>query len=132
MVLTSAVQDALEAGVGREAVREAAEALVVMLAPMAPFLAEELWREALGRDRSVHTARWPSFDAGLAAEDRVTLVVQVDGKVRDRMEVLADASEDECRELALASDRVRRALDGRSVGRVVVRPPRLVNVVTAS
>jgi leucyl-tRNA synthetase len=132
MVLTNAVQDALEAGVGGGAVREAAVALVVMLAPMAPFLAEELWREPLGHHRSVHMARWPSFDERLAAEERVTLVVQVDGKVRDRIEVPAEASEEECRDLALASDRVRRALDGRSVGRVVVRPPRLVNVVTAA
>jgi leucyl-tRNA synthetase len=132
MVLTNAVQDALEAGVGGGAVREATEALVVMLAPMAPFLAEELWREPLGHHRSVHMARWPSFDERLAAEERVTLVVQVDGKVRDRIEVPAEASEEECRDLALASDRVRRALDGRSVGRVVVRPPRLVNVVTAA
>jgi leucyl-tRNA synthetase len=132
MVLTNVVQDSLEAGVDGGAAREATEALVVMLAPMAPFLAEELWREVLGHDRSVHVASWPSFDEGLAAVERVTLVVQVDGKVRDRIEVPADASEEQCRDLALASERVRRALDGRSVGRVVVRPPKLVNVVTAA
>jgi leucyl-tRNA synthetase len=74
---------------------------------------------------------WPSFDEALAAEDRVVLVVQVDGKVRDRIEVDASASEDECRRLALASARVAQALDGREVQRVIVRPPRLVNLVTA-
>jgi leucyl-tRNA synthetase len=67
----------------------------------------------------------------LAREERVTLVVQVDGKVRDRIEVEADAGDDACREVALGSEKVRRALDGRDVGTVIVRAPRLVNLVTA-
>jgi leucyl-tRNA synthetase len=129
MVLTNEIRAALDAGGGA---RGAAEALSVMLAPLAPFLAEELWREVLGNDRTVHAAAWPSFDADLARQDRVTLVVQVDGKVRDRIEVDAGASEDQCRESALASANARRAIDGRPVAKVVVRPPRLVNIVTGA
>ncbi|HLB61357.1 MAG TPA: leucine--tRNA ligase [Actinomycetota bacterium] len=128
MVLSNEMRSALEAGGGA---REAAELLGLMLAPFAPFLAEELWREALGRPESVHAAAWPLFDPGLAREETVTLVVQVDGKVRDRIEVEVDASEDRCRELAMASGGLRRALADRPVARVIVRAPRLVNVVTS-
>jgi leucyl-tRNA synthetase len=102
-----------------------------MLAPMAPFITEELWHAALGEQESVHRQRWPEFDAELAREDQVVLVIQVDGKVRDRVTVPADASEEECVRLARESERVRRTLDGRSIARVVARPPRLVNLVTA-
>jgi leucyl-tRNA synthetase len=128
MVLTNEIRSALDDG---GAARGAAEALTLMLAPLAPFLAEELWREPLGHGTSVHTAAWPSFDPSLTKEERVTLVVQVDGKVRDRIDMAAAASEDDVREAALASENARRAIDGRDIARVVVRPPRLVNVVTA-
>jgi leucyl-tRNA synthetase len=127
-VLTNGMRSALDAGDGA---REAATALVVMLAPLAPFATEELWREVLGNATSVHLASWPSFDEALARDETVTLVVQVDGKVRDRIEVAAGADEETCRELALASEKARRALDGREIDTVIVRPPRLVNLVTA-
>jgi leucyl-tRNA synthetase len=128
MVLTNQIRSVLDTGAGA---REASVALVQMLAPMAPFVAEELWREVIGIDSSVHVSSWPVHDPSLAAEESVTLVVQVDGKVRDRIEVEADASEDRCRDLALASERARRAIDGREVRDVIVRAPRLVNLVTA-
>jgi leucyl-tRNA synthetase len=128
MVLTNHVRSALDAGAGA---RGASVALVQMLAPMAPFIAEELWREVLGNDSSVHFSSWPVHDPSLAAEESVTLVVQVDGKVRDRIEVEADASADRCRDLALASEKAMRAIDGREVRDVIVRAPRLVNLVTA-
>jgi leucyl-tRNA synthetase len=127
-VLTHAIRTAVDAGEGG---RDAATALVLMLAPLAPFAAEELWREVLGNRESVHTASWPAFDEELARQERVTLVVQVDGKVRDRIEVPSDASEERCRELALASQNAVRAIGDREVRAVVVRPPRLVNLVTA-
>jgi leucyl-tRNA synthetase len=131
MVLTNDLVKAVDAlGELGADVREAAESLVLLLAPMAPHLAEELWREVLGHDSSVHRSAWPTFDADLSREDDATLIVQVDGKVRDRITVPAGATEDECRELALGSERVRRFLDGAEPAAVVVRPPRLVNVVT--
>ena len=127
-VLTNGMRSALDAGDGA---REAASALTQLLAPLAPFAAEELWREVLGNGSSVHTSAWPTFDDALARQERVTLVVQVDGKVRDRIDVDSDAGEEACRELALASDKARHALDGREIARVIVRAPRLVNLVTA-
>ena len=127
-VLSNEMRATLDAGGGA---REASTALVLLLAPLAPFIAEELWREVLGNEASVHTSPWPAFDEELAREERVTLVVQVDGKVRDRIEVAPDAGEEDCRELALASEKVARSIDGREVRQVIVRPPRLVNVVTA-
>jgi len=127
MVLTNEIRSAIDAGAGA---REASTALVQMIAPMAPFIAEELWRETLGNESSVHMSSWPAFDAALAAEDSVVLVVQVDGHVRDRIDVSPDASEEQCRELALASERALKAVDGHEIRRVIVRAPRLVNLVT--
>ena len=91
MVLTNEMRTALDAGHGARSARRAA--LAQMLAPLAPFAAEELWREALGNDDSVHRSSWPAFDPALAADELVTLVVQVDGKVRDKLEVAAGISE---------------------------------------
>jgi leucyl-tRNA synthetase len=127
MELTNEIRSALDRG---EPVREAVTALVVMAAPMAPFMTEELWREVLGGEGSVHQQRWPEADPELSREETVTLVVQVDGKVRDRFEVATDVSEEECVRLARGSERARRALGDREVARVVARPPRLVNLVT--
>jgi leucyl-tRNA synthetase len=127
MELTNEIRTALEAG---QPAREAATALVLMVAPMAPFIAEELWQSVLGGKGSVHRQLWPSFDPELVREETVTLVVQVDGKVRDRIEVPADASEEVCVRLAQESERARRALGDRQVTRVIARPPRLVNLVT--
>ncbi len=128
MILTNAMRAALDAG---EDARAAAGLLVQMLAPLAPFIAEELWREVLGNPASVHLRPWPSFDPELAREERVTLIVQVDGRVRDRVEVDADAGADACREAALTSENARKAIGDRRVVREVVRPPKLVNLVTA-
>ena len=92
-----------------------------MLAPLAPFAAEELWREVLGEGSSVHVSSWPAFDAALAAEDTVTMVVQVNGKVRDRIEVAAGIDEGEALSLARALG-VGGARDRRRPGRQGDRP----------
>jgi leucyl-tRNA synthetase len=126
-VLTNEMRAALDAGGGALG---AARALVQMLAPFAPFAAEELWRVDLGEPASVHTSPWPSFDPALTVEDTVTMVFQVDGKLRDKAEVPADIDEDGALELARASRKVQAAIDGREVVKEVVRAPKLVNVVT--
>jgi leucyl-tRNA synthetase len=126
MELTNEIRKTLGGGGGA---REAARALVLMAAPIAPFIAEELWHVPLGEEASVHLQRWPAFDPDLAAEETVTLVVQVDGKVRDTLEVSPDITEEEAERLARESEKARRALGGRDVTRVVARPPRLVNLV---
>jgi leucyl-tRNA synthetase len=110
--------------------REVAEALVLMVAPLAPHVAEEMWAR-LGHTSSLAYEPFPVADPALLAVASVTCVLQVAGKVRDRIEVPPDASEDDLRERALASEAVTRALDGRAVRTVVVRAPRLVNVVPA-
>ena len=110
--------------------REVAEPLVLMLAPLAPHVAEELWSR-LGHEGSLAHEPFPVADPALLVEETVTCVVQVAGKVRDRLEVPADIAEGELRERALATAGVQRALDGRGVRTVVVRAPRLVNVVPA-
>jgi leucyl-tRNA synthetase len=127
MELTNEMRRTLDAGGGA---RDAARLLVVMLAPLAPHVADELWRERLGNGSSVHLEAWPHFDPDLARAQTVVLVVQVDGKVRDRIEVPANADDESCRQTALASERVRRALGDREVARTIVRAPRLVNLVT--
>ena len=106
---------------------EACDALLLLLAPMAPHVTAELWERRHG-DR-VHAQPWPEHDPSLAAAETVTMVVQVNGKVRDRIDVDASIDEDRARELALASPRVVDALGGEPPSRVVVRAPRLVNVV---
>jgi leucyl-tRNA synthetase len=110
--------------------REVAEAMVLMVAPLAPHLAEELWSR-LGHEQTLTFEPFPTADPELLAVASVTCVLQVAGKVRDRIEVSPEVSEDELREQALASEAVQRALDGRGVRTVVVRAPRLVNVVPA-
>jgi leucyl-tRNA synthetase len=130
MELVSAARRAVDTGPGAEdpAVREAAEALAVMLSLFAPYTAEECW-EMLGHAPSVARAGWPETDPALLVQEAVTCVVQVDGKVRDRLEVPVGIGEDELRELALAAPGVERALSGRAVRNVIVRAPRLVNIV---
>ncbi|MFL6115007.1 MAG: leucine--tRNA ligase, partial [Catenulispora sp.] len=108
--------------------RPAAETLVVLSAPFAPHIAEELWSRLGHRDTVAH-APYPVADPAYLVDETVTCVVQVAGKVKDRLEVPPAIAEDALRELALASDGVQRALEGRGVRMVIVRAPKLVNVV---
>jgi len=107
---------------------EAIESLLLLLAPSCPHIAEELWART-GRPYSVHQQRWPTWSEELAAEEVITLVVQVNGKVRDRLEVPVDISAEKARELALDSEGAQRHLEGLEVERVIYVPGRLVNIV---
>ncbi|HEU4369720.1 MAG TPA: leucine--tRNA ligase [Methylomirabilota bacterium] len=111
--------------------REAVETLLLLLGPFCPHVTEELW-ERLGHAESLFTQRWPEADPAALARDEVTVVLQVDGKVRGRLVVEVDAAEGRVQDLALADERIRPWLRGRAVDRVVVVPNRLVNVVTRS
>jgi leucyl-tRNA synthetase len=130
MELAGAARRTIDSGPGAAdpAVREAAETLTVLLSLFAPYTAEECW-ELLGHQPSVAMAGWPAADPELLVRDLVTCVVQVSGKVRDRLEVPPGIGEDELRALALAAPGVRRSLAGRGVRAVIVRPPKLVNIV---
>jgi leucyl-tRNA synthetase len=112
--------------------RDGVQALAVMLGCYAPYTAEEVWSR-LGHDvdsgDSVHDSTWPTADPALLVDDAVTCVVQVAGKVRDKLEVAPDISEDDLRALALASPKVVDLLAGKEPRTVIVRAPKLVNVV---
>ena len=113
---------------GTSAWEEAKDIYVRMLAPIAPHIAEELW-QSLGREGTVHLQPWPEVDEKAARDEFITLVVQVNGKLRDRVAVSAGIDEDEARERALAAEGARRFLEGKSVRKVIVVPGRLVNIV---
>jgi leucyl-tRNA synthetase len=106
----------------------AIDTLLVLLAPLVPHITEELWH-ARGHSESVHVQPWPAFDPALIVEDVVTIVVQVNGKLRDRLELAPDTTEAQVRALALASPKVQSALDGRPAKKVVYVPGRLANIV---
>jgi leucyl-tRNA synthetase len=108
--------------------REAAETLVLLTAPVAPHIAEELW-ERLGHERSLAHHPFPEANAEFLVDETVIAVVQIQGKVRARLEVSPSIDEAELTALALADPAVIRALDGREVRRVIARPPTLINLV---
>ena len=132
MELVNATRKAIDSGPGGAdpAVREAVEAVAVMLSLVAPYTAEDMWAQ-LGHAPSVARAGWPTVDPALLVEDTVTCVVQIAGKVRDRLEVSPQIDEAALRELALASSAVQAALAGQEPRTVIVRPPKLVNIVPA-
>ncbi len=107
---------------------EAVDTLLLLLAPIAPFITEEIW-QLRGGEGSVHVQPWPEADPDVAKDESVTMVVQVNGKVRDRIEVGAGITETEAIELALASERVQGFLEGGEPKKVIARPPKLVNIV---
>ena len=113
---------------GTEEWNEAADIYLRMLAPVCPHIAEELW-ERLGKPYSVHTQTWPQVDEEAAKDEMITLIVQVNGKLRDRILVEPGISDEDAKQLALASDAVQQSLEGRQIRKVIVVPGRLVNIV---
>ncbi len=111
--------------------REAISYFLRLLAPSAPHLAEELWNRT-GHPYSVHNQSWPKCAEELAKEEEVTLVIQVNGKLRDKVLVRSSISEVEARELALGRERVKAYIDGKRLTRVIYVPTRVVNIVVAS
>ncbi|HVF53877.1 MAG TPA: leucine--tRNA ligase [Actinomycetota bacterium] len=105
--------------------------LLLLLAPMAPYLTEEQWHRS-GEEGSIHREGWPEFDAGLAAVEAVTMVVQINGKVRDTLEVDPAITEDDMVTAALASANVARYLEGRAPTKIITKPPKLVSLVVGS
>jgi leucyl-tRNA synthetase len=111
------------------AFREAASQMLLLLAPFAPHITEELWA-CQGKAYSIHQQAWPEYDPDLTVDETICLVVQVNGKVRDRIVVPADLSDAEARTRALESKPVQRQLKGQQPKRAVVVPGRLVNLVS--
>jgi leucyl-tRNA synthetase len=117
-----------EGAVSATAWELAVDTLMLLLAPTAPHLAEEIWQRT-GHQYSIHNQDWPSWNEELAREEEITLVVQVNGKLRDRITVSASVTEDEAKKLALESEKVKPHIEGKQVAQVVYVPGRLVNLV---
>jgi leucyl-tRNA synthetase len=129
MTLRNEMKAAKETPLARtEAWEEAVETLLLLLAPFAPHIAEELWHR-IGREESVHLQPWPEWDKEVAAEETITLIVQVNGRVRDRIEVPAGIDDAEAERLARESESVQRHTEGQEIVKVIVVPGRLVNIV---
>jgi len=107
---------------------EALRTFALALAPLAPHHAEEIWA-LMGLPYSIHEQQWPSWDESLIEAEEITLIVQVNGKLRDRIEAPADVSEDLAKELALTSEKVRPHVEGRQIRKSIYVPGRLVNLV---
>jgi len=128
MEMTNALHEVRPRLAGSSAWAEALSTLLLLMAPVAPHISEELW-ERLGKPYSIHQQPWPAFDAAAAREEMITVVVQVNGKVRDRVSVPAAIDEQALRALALESEAVQRQLKGQAPRHVIVVPGRLVNIV---
>jgi leucyl-tRNA synthetase len=129
MELMNEMYKAHQNGAGNSPVwQEVLEVYTLMLAPICPHTAEELWQK-LGKPYSVHQQSWPKVDEAAASQDEITLVIQVNGKLRDRITVAADISQEAARSIALSSEAVQKALEGKKPRQVIVVPGRLVNIV---
>jgi len=115
---------------GHAVMQEALEAVTLMLAPIVPHIAHAMW-QGLGHDGAVLDHPWPEADQSALARDVVELVVQVNGKLRGRIEVATDATKGEIEQAALAEENVQRHIEGKAVKKIVVVPGRLVNIVAA-
>jgi len=109
-------------------IREAVETVVVLLAPIVPHITEELW-EMMGNKGSLTAVPWPSYDPQLASEEELTIVVQVNGKLRSRITVSADEPEETIKAMALADEKTRKFLEGVQIVKVITVPKKLVNIV---
>jgi leucyl-tRNA synthetase len=130
MELVNATRKAIDSGPGSAdpAVREATEAVAVLLSLVAPYTAEEMWAR-LGHEPTVAKAGWPAVDESLLVEDEVTAIVQVQGKLRAKLAVPPAISAADLEAMALADEHIVRALEGKTVRKVIVREPNLVNIV---
>jgi leucyl-tRNA synthetase len=130
MELVNVTRKAIDSGCGPadSAAREATEAVAIMLSLVAPYTAEEMW-DRLGHQPTVALAPWPLVDPKLLVEDSVQCVIQVNGKIKERLEISPNITEDEMRELAMSQASVIEAITGQNIKVVVVKPPKLVNIV---
>ncbi len=130
MELVNATRKAIDSGPGGAdpAVREAAETIAILLSLYAPYTAEDMWH-ALGHDNPVLTAGFPQVDESLLVDDTVTAIVQIKGKVKARLEVSKDISEAELEKQALEDETIAKLVEGSEIRKVIVRAPKLVNIV---
>ena len=107
---------------------QAIETLLLLLAPFAPHISEELW-EKTGHDFSIHSQKLPEWDPNLVTSDIITMIVQVNGKLRDKLEIERDISEDKAKELALSSQRIKQHIQNMKTEKIIYIPNKLINIV---
>jgi leucyl-tRNA synthetase len=129
MEMVNGLYAARQLPIGGEQWRAVIRDLTLMLAPIAPFLAEEIWSEVLGEAGSVHRAAWPTYDEAQTADEETTIIIQVNGRLRDRARTAAGVDDETLRRMALTNDKVKSAVGERPIREVIVVPGRLVNVV---
>jgi leucyl-tRNA synthetase len=112
----------------KRVIREAIETVVILLSPFVPHFAEELW-EALGNRESIIKTRWPDYDPEAVLEDEILIVIQINGRLRDRMTIPVSYGEEEVKAWALKSERIRKLVEGKEIKRVILVPKKLVNIV---
>jgi len=108
--------------------KDIAEKIVLLLAPLAPHMAEELWRH-LGNKDSVHHQSWPKYDSALAKEQNITLIVQINGRVRDKIETKSDITKQEACDLTLKREKIRKRIGDRKIKKIIFVPGKLINIV---
>jgi leucyl-tRNA synthetase len=109
-------------------IREAIESIILLLAPIVPHITEELWMD-IGRREPLADAAWPSYDPAIAAEEEITIVIQINGKLRSRIDVSADEEAEKIKSLAVADEKIVKLVEGKQVLKVVYVPKKLVNIV---
>jgi leucyl-tRNA synthetase len=109
-------------------IRETVEAVILLLSPIVPHLTQELW-VMLGKDQNLAEAAWPVYDQAVASEEQITIVIQINGKVRSRMTVPVDEEVDKIKALAMADEKIARMLAGKEVLKEIYVPQKLVNIV---
>jgi leucyl-tRNA synthetase len=126
-VYVSEVKDRTDE-ISRRVIRESLETVVVLLSSFVPHFAEELW-EALGNRESIIKTAWPEYDPEAVSEEEILIVIQVNGRLRDRMTIPASFGEEDVKAWALKSERIRRLLEDKEIKRVILVPKKLVNIV---
>ena len=113
---------------GKAVVQEVLDSIVLMLSPIIPHLSHQLWQD-LGHDSIIINETWPQHDASALVQDSIEMVVQVNGKVRGKIQVSVEADKKTCESVALENENVRRFIDGRPLRKIIVVPKKLVNIV---
>jgi leucyl-tRNA synthetase len=128
MILSNEMEHANSATTNAPMRIEDYETLLILLSPFAPFIAEELWHE-LGHKESIFTEKWPEYDPEMIKDQEIELVIQVNGKVRDKMIVSADISEDDAKKLALESEKIKTFVEGKEIKKIIFVRGRLISIV---
>ncbi|NLZ53896.1 MAG: leucine--tRNA ligase [Thermoanaerobacteraceae bacterium] len=128
MEMVNGLNDYKDSDISKDVIKEALENLLLLLSPFAPHITEELWHK-IGHKDSIHLMAWPKYDVSALIEDEIEIVVQVNGKLRDRMRIPSQATEEEMREMALNSEKLLPFLEGKKIVRVIAVPKKLVNIV---